>query len=321
MLSSPSTNMRASQIEEWALRVLSSLERSPVEDSRVELKSGWIDPPKAARRIAAHANAAFGEPILWLIGVGEDAKPTGLGAEELANWWPSVLSYLAPPHPSVSTLTVYWREHVVVALAIDTSRAPYLWKNPAHGQPGGGPVEFEVPWREMTAVRTARHEDLIRLLVPQISLPLVEVIAAGLFLTGEAGSRENLPPAPGMKIRWSLHATLYFVPRLGSPVVLAGHKHSIEVFEHSVGCIPFKPLRPGRDSYLVELGDIVINLPTKVEIHTYHETTQFSELDKEVQVTFGFSPAGDNRRLNVPCRLQRHGDWSFKLVEEDSSTA
>jgi hypothetical protein len=40
-----------------------------VEDDLIEFKRTWIKPHKAARRIAAHANAARGQDILWLIGV------------------------------------------------------------------------------------------------------------------------------------------------------------------------------------------------------------------------------------------------------------
>jgi len=66
--------MKPSQIEAWALNVIARvINGQPNEDSRVELKSEWIAPPDAARRIAAHANAAFGDSILWIIGVDQCA--------------------------------------------------------------------------------------------------------------------------------------------------------------------------------------------------------------------------------------------------------
>jgi hypothetical protein len=45
-------------------------------------------PALAARKIAGHANAARGEPILWIIGLDEDDhQVTGASDVELADWW------------------------------------------------------------------------------------------------------------------------------------------------------------------------------------------------------------------------------------------
>jgi len=60
--------MNKNEIENWALRVIDQVQdHQPNEDFRVELKTEWIDPVKAARLIAGQANAAHGEPVLWLI--------------------------------------------------------------------------------------------------------------------------------------------------------------------------------------------------------------------------------------------------------------
>src|SRR5262245_65218685 len=83
--------MRARDIEMWALSVIERVElKQPPEDSRVELKTEWIPPSKAARRIAGHANAARGEPILWLIGIDEKQGVQGGAFQELADWWKKV---------------------------------------------------------------------------------------------------------------------------------------------------------------------------------------------------------------------------------------
>jgi hypothetical protein len=56
--------MKTHEIEAWALRVIQRVRSGGgVEDFRVELKREFIDPEKAARRIAGHANSAGGEPI------------------------------------------------------------------------------------------------------------------------------------------------------------------------------------------------------------------------------------------------------------------
>jgi hypothetical protein len=67
--------MKSYEIEDWALQIIDQVvNNKPNEDSRIELKTGWIDSKKAARRIAGHANSCQGEPILWLIGVDEKSQ-------------------------------------------------------------------------------------------------------------------------------------------------------------------------------------------------------------------------------------------------------
>src|SRR4051812_34135748 len=79
-------NVRTIEIESWALRMVAAVEAGhQIEDSRVELKAELPDAVKAARRIAAHANSAFSEPILWLIGIDENFGIKGTQAQELAD--------------------------------------------------------------------------------------------------------------------------------------------------------------------------------------------------------------------------------------------
>ena len=86
--------MKAHQIESWTLRVVERVEgHQPIEDSRIELKSIWpTDFSKAARRIAGHANAARGEPVLWLIGVDENTGVHGANHEEFTDWYSRIKS-------------------------------------------------------------------------------------------------------------------------------------------------------------------------------------------------------------------------------------
>jgi hypothetical protein len=84
--------MKKHDIEAWTLRVIDRVNSNqPTEDSRVELKSRWPeDPRRVARQIAGHANAAHGEPILWLIGVDQHAGVVGAEQVKVANWYPGV---------------------------------------------------------------------------------------------------------------------------------------------------------------------------------------------------------------------------------------
>ncbi len=85
--------MRPADLEAWVLQLIELLDRGArVEDARVELKADWPEPARAARRIAGHANAAHGDPILWVIGVDEHrlglpehpAATVGFGARSFA---------------------------------------------------------------------------------------------------------------------------------------------------------------------------------------------------------------------------------------------
>lgn len=157
-------------------------EGNSVEDSRVELKGDWIEPHKAARRLAGHANSARGEPILWIIGLDEQVGVVDLDHDDLAEWVPQVEAYFDGISPSLTELVVPTENGPVLALAFETDRAPFVTKNPVFGQPGGGPVAWEVPWREGTAVRSATRAELIRLLAPLEAFPDITVLGASVTI-------------------------------------------------------------------------------------------------------------------------------------------
>jgi hypothetical protein len=97
--------MTKMQLEMWAIKHIDqAIDNQHVEDSHVELKSQWPvvssirEARETARRIAGHANAARGEPVLWLIGVDErGGKVTGADPVEVSNWW-------APSKPNSTEL-------------------------------------------------------------------------------------------------------------------------------------------------------------------------------------------------------------------------
>jgi hypothetical protein len=116
--------------EEWALKIIETVKtaKRKVEDFRVELKSEWIYPPeKAARRIAAHANSAFGSDILWIIGLDEDKGVLGIQEQEtdLADWWHQVQAQFDGLSPNLLDFNIYIDGLVIKCLLFDTSRPPY----------------------------------------------------------------------------------------------------------------------------------------------------------------------------------------------------
>lgn len=218
--------MRPHEIEAWALRIIDVLRRGEiVEDSRVELKADWPDPKQAARRLAAHANAARGERILWLIGADEERGVVGARPEEFSRWYPQVEACFDALAPTVQDVNVPQKEGSITAMVFETDRAPFVVKNPVYGSPGGGSVELEVPWREARATRSARREDLVRLLTPVASLPELEVLQANLHVSERPLSDEHYPEPPTAGPRTAyLNVDLYFVPRSADTVVIPFHR-------------------------------------------------------------------------------------------------
>lgn len=215
--------MRPFQVEGWALDIMDRLTAGqPLEDSRVELKTEWPqDMNKAARRLGGHANAARGEPILWLIGADERSRQiVGAEYQEFPAWYSRISSEFDGLAPSVLDINVPLPnlQKTLVALLFDTDRAPFVVRNPRYGVSSGEVIAHEVPWREGTRVRSATRADLLRLLVPMTTLPEVELWRAELDALQFGGDE------PG--ILWTLNINLYVVPGSQEPVVLPYH-HSI----------------------------------------------------------------------------------------------
>lgn len=197
--------MRAAEIEAWARNVVDRVNaKLRVEDSRVECKGTWIEPEKAARRIAAHANAARGEGVLWIMGLDETVGVTGVQVTEFADWWARVRAQFDQGiAPSVQDVAVPLGEDKSIdALFMETDRAPYVVRNPGFGR-GGDVREFEVPWREGTALRTASRADLLRVLVPRLREPGIEVMRA---------EATYWPGKPARELNSQLHVVLYVMP-------------------------------------------------------------------------------------------------------------
>lgn len=153
------------EVDVWTREIVEAvLANQRIEDSKVELKSSWPEPRKAADRLAAHANAARGTAILWLIGVNEkNRKLTNVDPVELANWSKSVEAFFDgfPPRLLIDA-NVRIGSDTVVALYFETEQgAPFVVEYTRGSYP-----QFVVPWREGTALRAATRADLLRVLVP-----------------------------------------------------------------------------------------------------------------------------------------------------------
>lgn len=319
--------MKAHQIESWALSVIDRVKAGqPNEDSRVELKSEWIPPEKAARRIAGHANAARGAPILWLIGVDEEKGVVGARHEDLADWYPKVQAQFDGLAPELADYNIPVDGKTVVALLFETERAPFVVKNPFFGKGGGGPVALEVPWREGTRIRSATRADLLRLLSPLQALPDFEVLSGTLVAKRETSGGESV-------LHWQLSLELYVQTASEDRVVIPFHRCRV-IFQVSatVGQMVFSyvhlypPRLPslGRGSKLLSktidgtADEILIFGPGKCSLMARLVTPVVKEsVASEAQVSVSLLPTNTEQSVPISvtlyCRSPEAGEayrWS-----------
>lgn len=293
--------MRSHEIENWVLRVIECVKSGqPNEDSRVELKAQWIDPSKAARRIAGHANAARGELILWVFGVDEKQGVVGADHADLAAWYPSVKKCFDEEwSPSlIADLNVSVGNQTVVALLFETDRAPFVIKN----LDGKGSIDREVPWREGTSIHSATRAQLIRLLSPLQKLPSLEVLSGSLSVSSVPVMRNHAHLPTGWN--WLLKLELYISTKSESRVVIPMHrcKASFKVensFDQSLNEIPFycvdlEPLiseRYDRSSGVAlrstsltirsTSSEVLLDGPGRLDLVGYADTRSMAEITSE----------------------------------------
>ena len=215
--------MKKQDIEYKVLDILERLDKGqPIEDDKVELKAEWPkDHFRAARRIAAHANSARGESILWLIGVDEKKGAVGADFEELSIWFAKVRSCFDQLLvPNLISLGVPYNGMTVVALLFETERSPFVIKIPD----GNGIVTREVPWREANSTRSARRSDLIKLLYPIQKNPRFELLDGKIELQKSLASRDL-----DSLYQWTLTLKLYLVTFSSETVVFPFHRCEVIV--------------------------------------------------------------------------------------------
>jgi hypothetical protein len=257
--------MRPIEIEAWALRIVEQVKRAqPDEDTLVELKAEWLsDTYKAARQIAGHANAASGESVLWLIGI-DQKKGIVVGAEqkELANWYKQVESHFDGLAPSVTDINVPIDDKIIVALLFNTDRAPFVVK----AQPSSGSLTHEVPWRGNTSIRSAKREELVRLLAPLQRLPKWDILFGTLHCNPPSRSTA-IASSPTSKIHWRLRLKLYVIPVGDSRICIPHHRCSGVLsfpdfgIEAAVKLIAMTPAGSYTVNVQTTLFDLMINGP------------------------------------------------------------
>jgi hypothetical protein len=308
--------MRSQELEAWVLAIVDRVEAGHrVEDSRVELKADWPDARRAARRLAGHANAARGETVLWVVGLDEDRGVVPVQQSDFADWYQQVSQEFEGVTPRLQELIVPTQKGPVIALLVETLRAPYVVRNPLYGTQGGS-IELEVPWRDGTSVRTARREDLIKMLVPMQTLPILEVLRANVSLSSpppvERPYRNQVPPVRwAAHFLWEIRLSLYLTPRTNDRVVFPIHKAAF-TYRSSADTtdVQFNDIRfsaasiffgqgSRRDSHtvLTTSSEAIIDGPGILNVSGF-----FAEIPREVPlgkltITLSMTPAGGDQPL------------------------
>lgn len=214
------------KLEYWATSIIEMVKsRRTVEDARVELKRDWIDPVKAARRLAGHANAARGAEVAWIVGLDEREGVLGSNPRELSTWWPQVQACFDGPSPSLTDLVIHVDDKTVCFLCFSSDRAPFVIKNPKFGSAEAGAISMEVPWREGTQVRSATRSDLICLLTPVATIPDAEVLDAHLSVRTSRGDFDDKEPCESVY----LSLVVYLTPRGDGSTVIPFHRCTCEI--------------------------------------------------------------------------------------------
>jgi hypothetical protein len=314
--------MRSSEIETWALRVIEQIKSGqPNEDARVELKTHWPqDTYRAARQIAAHANPAGGEPILWIIGVDQKSGVVGTDHKEMANWYQQVESYFDEGiAPSVTDLNVPVDDRTVVALLFNTERRPFVVKTQS-----GGSISHEVPWRGATSTRSAKRSELLGMLSRIPRLPKWEPVNGTLNTEPLAQPRMR-----GNNRLWRLALNLYVTPEGTERLIIPFHRCSGLLDFSVAGSTPkfhsFRLSPYDKQSVSIKRSntDIVIEGPGMMTLEASAESMHagnFPHIDGHVSINL---PVASSQYV-VPVRAtfsfnNENNRWEFGDLSEEST--
>lgn len=214
------------QLEYRALSLLEALAagRALVDaDATAATFRAWPGPSaRAARLLAAHANAARGRDGLWIIGVEPNGQGPGADATKFEAWLADLLPFFDGLAPRVTHLKVPLAPaqrkrpaKLAVALHIESSRAPFVVRT------GKGSAALEVPWTDPGSgvIRPCGRLELVKLLAPLQEMPQLEILEADLTFYKNPHSYSNKTT-----FRWTLDGALYLVPRGEDRVVIPLHR-------------------------------------------------------------------------------------------------
>lgn len=217
---------RPRQLEYRTLTLLESLGAGRTladADPQAALFRTWPGPPRrAARQLAAQANAARGRDVLWLVGVETTGTVRGADPGKFDDWLAGLLPFFDGLAPRLTAFPIpagprqgKLPPKSVVALQVETDRAPFVVRG------GGLSGSMEVPWLDAGGrICSAGRLELIKLLSPLQDLPSLEILEAELTFY------RNPHPTYASKatFRWTLDGSVYVMPQADTRVVFPLHR-------------------------------------------------------------------------------------------------
>jgi hypothetical protein len=311
--------LRRIQIEARAMQAVEAvLAGGRVEDDLIECKADWPDEDKV-RQLAAHANAARGDPIIWLIGLDENSHQVTMPSDiNPADWWAVMSKRFDEVIPELLDATVHVDEgKTVVALAFTTDQAPYVittgrkeWR-----------AEREVPIRVATGTRSAHRRDLIRMLAPLVTVP--QALPIKVIARADVGGVDETYPL-------GLEAMVFFEQPGTDPVMLPAYQMWARVefdTHHFTSDLPpiVMPLSHSgmptsepfgvqrtRDGVVVSgSGSLEVYGSARIEAEKVGLLVQVTPL----QVRLSFGVAGIDRRVELPAVLYRKTPAAAQKIE------
>lgn len=291
---------------EQVLRLLENPPKQVEDDVRFELKSKWPEPNfDTARKLAAHANTARGEPFIWIIGVKEKTGEI-LGADltEFSQWFAQVKSYFdeAAPEPRMFTVSLEGSSFVAIYFENDPPYVVVLPELPDKK----GQVKREVPYRVGTAAYSITRSQLFRLLIPLSRVPSIEIIKAEVTLRSKTQDRHY----------WFINCTVFVTPQSSQVVTLAQHLTTLTVMglnaakwtsSHQTKMVSghIEPSKAGgwQTSLTIDNPEYVM-LRTEVAITPDYAIDDFMKAEF-IQLQTGFIPAGLDHKVLSEAKLVR----------------
>ncbi len=299
---------RPRQLEYRALTLLDALSAGrPLLDAdpSATVFRAWPGPGhRAARQLAAQANAARGRDVLWLVGVDPQGNVRGADPGKFDGWLAGLLPFFDGLTPRVVACNVPAGRKPgkqVVALHIETDRAPFVVRG------GSRARSTEVPWQEMGGpIRTAGRVELIKLLTPLHDLPPLEILEAELTFY------KNPHPSYASKaaFRWTLDGSVYVMPRADDRVVVPLHRCRGSLSTASgdfSGQASEVNLTADKNSPAIRLTDsaALIEGLGRVFIYCSGSTTQPEILmDQAMAFTVDMIPAGSDRATSASTTMR-----------------
>lgn len=171
--------MRAIDLETRVLAAVDQIRRGQqVETDFIECKREWPE-DKKARQLAGSLNRAAGDPVIYIVGIDEKTGlVTDVSGTDVLNWWNQIIPKFDQTPPEITRhmdVVVDSNGEKIVALVFASDRAPYVIKT------GLGNPSLEIPIREGSGTRSARRDEVLRMLMPTVKVPTAVALDGNFY--------------------------------------------------------------------------------------------------------------------------------------------